>query len=191
MTGGGGFGENAGMPHKFTVLYVEDARTLLRNHKRMAEKAIAQVRDEELGVALDEESNSIAVLIRHLAGNMKSRWTDFLTTDGEKPDRNRDREFEAGPADRAALLAEWEEGWSRLFATLDGLSERQLSAAVTIRGEAHSVMQAINRTLAHTALHVGQIVMLAKHFRSSEWKTLSIARGKSEEYNARMVRGAG
>ncbi len=178
-----------GMAHKFTVSYIEDARTLLRNHKRMAEKALEQVRDEELGVALDEESNSIAVLMRHLAGNMKSRWTDFLTSDGEKPDRRRDREFEAAPVERAELLAQWEEGWSRLFATLDGLSERQLSSAVTIRGEAHSVMQAINRTVAHTALHVGQIVMLAKHFRSSEWKTLSVARGKSEEYNARMMRG--
>jgi hypothetical protein len=177
------------MPHKFTVSYVEDARTVLRNYKRMAEKALEQVKDEELGVALDEEANSIAVLMRHLAGNMKSRWTDFLTTDGEKPDRKRDSEFEAGPVDRAALLAQWEEGWSRLFTTLDGLSDRQLSAAVTIRGEAHSVMQAINRTVAHTALHVGQMVMLAKHFRSSEWKTLSVARGKSEEFNARMMRG--
>ena len=179
-----------GMAHKFTVSYVEDARTVLRNHKRMAEKALLQVRDEELGVALDEESNSIAVLMRHLAGNLKSRWTDFLTTDGEKPDRRRDSEFEEGPVDRSKLMAAWEEGWSRLFATLDGLSDKQLSVAVTIRGEAHSVMQAINRTVAHTALHVGQMVMLAKHFRSSEWKTLSVARGKSEEYNARMMRGA-
>ncbi len=179
-----------GMAHKFTVSYVEDARTVLRNHKRMAEKALLQVRDEELGVALDEESNSIAVLMRHLAGNLKSRWTDFLTTDGEKPDRRRDSEFESGPVNRSELMAQWEEGWSRLFETLDGLSDKQLSAAVTIRGEAHSAMQAINRTVAHTALHVGQMVMLAKHFRSSEWKTLSVARGKSEEYNARMMRGA-
>jgi hypothetical protein len=182
--------ENAGMAHKFTTSFVEDAGTVLRSQKRLAEKALDQVRDEELGVALDEESNSIAVLMRHLAGNLKSRWTDFLTTDGEKPDRQRDREFEAGPVDRAALLAEWEDGWRRLFSTLDGLSERQLSSAVMIRGEAHSVMQAINRTVAHTAQHVGQIVMLAKHFRRSEWKTLSIARGKSEEYNARMRNGS-
>ncbi len=168
------------MAHKFTVSYIEDSRTLLRQHKRLAEKAMNQVTDLEFSATLDAESNSIAVLVQHLAGNMRSRWTDFLISDGEKPDRNRDAEFEARPVSRAELMALWEDGWRRLFAALDGLTDESLPVAVMIRGEPHSVMQAINRQVAHYSLHIGQIIFLAKHYRSAEWKTLSVPRGKSE-----------
>ena len=137
-----------------------------------------QVSEEHLFAALDAEMNSIAVIIKHMAGNMRSRWTDFLTTDGEKPDRNRDSEFENPPATRAALLENWENGWSCVFAALEPLSDADLGRTVTIRGEAHSVMQAINRQIAHYANHIGQIVLLAKHFAADHWQALTIPRAK-------------
>ena len=163
--------------------YLEEARRQFRGHKRLAEAAMAQLKDEEYFIALDPESNSIAVLVKHLAGNMRSRFTDFLTTDGEKPDRNRDTEFEMNSGTtRAEVMNWWEEGWARVFATIDALGPDEVMRTVTIRGEPHTPMQAINRQIAHYAQHTGQIVFLAKHFRSSKWKSLSIPRGKSKEF---------
>jgi hypothetical protein len=168
--------------------YLEEVRRQFRGHKRLAEGAIAQLKDEELFMALDSEANSIAIIVKHLAGNMRSRFTNFLTTDGEKPDRNRDREFEMNSsATRADVMRWWEEGWARVFTALETLKPEDAMRTVTVRGEPHSVLQAINRQLAHYAYHTGQIVFLAKHFRSSEWKTLSVPRGKSEEFNAQMA----
>jgi len=145
----------------------------------MAERAIAQVSDEQLTQTIDPEANSIAVIMKHIAGNMRSRWTDFLTTDGEKPDRDRDSEFERPPATRAELLRVWEDGWSRVFTALEPLSDADLTRTVMIRGEAHSVIQAIIRQLTHYAAHIGQIVLLAKHFQSDRWKTLSMPKRRA------------
>jgi len=164
---------------------MEDSLAVLRQYKKLAEGAMAQVTDDQLFVALDPESNSIAIIVKHMVGNMRSRWTDFLTTDGEKPDRHRDTEFEAPPATREALMALWQSGWDLVFGTLEPLSDADLTSRVTIRGEAHSVMQAINRQIAHYACHVGQIILLAKHFQHAQWRSLSIPRGKSEEFNRR------
>jgi hypothetical protein len=165
--------------------YLDEVRRQFRGHKRLGEGAIAQLRDEELFVALDPESNSIAIMVKHLAGNMRSRFTDFLTSDGEKPDRNRDQEFEMNSATtRADVMRWWEEGWSRVFATVEALKPEDVMRTVTIRGEPHTVLQAINRQVAHYAYHTGQIVFLAKHFRSNEWKTLSVPRGKSKDLAA-------
>jgi len=150
---------------------------------------MAQVSDEQLQTAIDPESNSIAIMVKHLAGNMRSRWTDFLTSDGEKPDRNRDSEFEAPPATRAALMELWESGWKCVFSALEPLEDSDLSRTVYIRKEPHSVMQTINRQVAHYALHVGQIIFLAKHLQSSRWVSLSIPRGKSGDFNARVASG--
>jgi hypothetical protein len=177
------------MALQFTTSYVEDAVAVFRHYKRLAEGAMAQVTDEELYAALDGEGNSIAVMAKHLAGNMRSRWRDFLTSDGEKADRNRDGEFEGPPGTRAELMAMWEAGWEQLFAALAGLTDADLGRTVRIRGEAHSVVQAINRQLAHYPYHSGQMVFLAKHFRGEEWKSLSVPRGRSEEYNGRVLRG--
>ena len=163
--------------------YLEEARRQMRGQKRMGEGAMAQLRDEDFFVALDPEANSVAVLVKHLAGNMHSRFTDFLTSDGEKPDRFRDREFElTGGTTRADVMKWWEEGWACVFAAIDPLKPEDVMRTVTIRGEPHTVLQAINRQIAHYAQHIGQIVFLAKHLRSSEWETLSIPRGRSEEY---------
>jgi len=163
--------------------YLEEVRRQFRGHKRMAEGAMAQLRDEDFFVTLDPEANSVAILVKHLAGNMRSRFTDFLTSDGEKPDRFRDREFELGPAtSRADVMKWWEEGWNCVFAAIDALKPEDVMRTVTVRGEPHTVLQAINRQIAHYAQHTGQIVFLAKHLRSNEWKTLSIPRGKSEEF---------
>lgn len=163
--------------------YLEEARRQLRGHKRMGEGAMTQLRDEEFFVMLDAESNSVAVLVKHLSGNMRSRFTDFLTTDGEKPDRFRDREFELTPATtRAEVMRWWEDGWACVFSAIDSLRPEDVMRTVTIRTEPHTVLQAINRQIAHYAQHIGQIVFLAKHLRSKEWKTLSIPRGKSEEF---------
>ncbi|MGA2740199.1 MAG: DUF1572 family protein [Bryobacteraceae bacterium] len=166
------------MALQFTTSYLEDALALLRYYKKMAESAMAQVTDEQLFAALDPEANSIAIVVKHMAGNMRSRWTAFLTTDGEKPDRQRDTEFEEPPATRDALMQLWQEGWDRVFAALEPLSEADLSRRVTIRGEAHSVMQAVNRQIAHYACHIGQIVLLAKHYQHAQWRSLSIPRKK-------------
>jgi hypothetical protein len=170
--------------------YLDEAQRSLRGHKRLAEGAMAQVTDEEFFRLLDPEANSIAILAKHMAGNMRSRFTDFLTTDGEKRDRHRDQEFllDAGVT-RAEVMRWWEEGWARVFAAIQPLTPGDLSRTVTIRGEPHSVLMAIHRQVAHYAYHVGQIVLLAKHMRGAEWKSLSVPRGKSEELNARMARG--
>jgi len=166
--------------------YLEEARRQLRGHKRMGESAMAQLRDEEFFVALDPEANSVAVLVKHLAGNMRSRFTDFLTSDGEKPDRFRDREFELTPTTtRSDIMKWWEDGWAVVFAAIDHLKPEDVMHTVTIRGEPHTVLQAVNRQIAHYAQHLGQIVFLAKHLRSAEWETLSIPRGKSEDYKVK------
>ncbi|HVS83533.1 MAG TPA: DUF1572 family protein, partial [Pyrinomonadaceae bacterium] len=151
------------------------------------EGALAQMRDEDFFKTLDGESNSIAVNMKHMAGNMISRWTDFLTTDGEKPERDRDMEFEMLPGTtKADMLAYWEKGWRCVFDAIEPLQPEDLMRTVMIRGQDHTVIQAINRQLAHYAYHVGQIVFLAKHFRSSEWQSLSVPRNKSAEFNARL-----
>ena len=169
--------------------YLKDAAAQLHGLKALADKALAQVTGEELFATLDPESNSIAVIMKHLAGNMLSRWTEFLTSDGEKSDRNRDSEFEVTPGQtRTALLAQWESGWQCLFDAIGPLSEDDLSKTVLIRGQEHSVIEAINRQLTHYACHVGQVVFLAKHLRSKDWQSLSIPRGKSSEFNASMSR---
>lgn len=177
------------MALQFTTSYIEDALAVFRYYKKLAERAMEQVGDERLFEVLDSEANSIAIIVKHMTGNMRSRWTDFLTSDGEKPNRDRDSEFVEPPATRAALLAEWEDGWSRLFGALESLSEADLGRTITIRGEAHSVMQAINRQLAHYPHHVGQIVLLAKHFACDHWQSLSVPRNKSGEFNRRVAAG--
>jgi len=148
-----------------------------------------QATDAQLFAILDDDANSIAIIVKHMTGNMRSRWTNFLTTDGEKPDRNRDGEFIDPPETRDALLAEWEHGWSCLFQALEPLTESDLGRTITIRGEAHSVMQAINRQLAHYPYHVGQIVLLAKHYASGRWKSLSVPRNQSAEFNRKVASG--
>jgi len=159
------------------TIYLSDVIEQFGKLKKLAEDAIAQVSDDELVVAIDAESNSIAVIMKHIAGNLRSRFTDFLTTDGEKPDRNRDGEFEiAGAPDRRAIMADWESGWSRLFASLESLTTSDLIKEVRVRGEALPALAQLNRQMTHHAYHVGQIVFLAKHFRSAEWKNLSIPR---------------
>jgi len=175
------------MALKITPSYIEDSTALFAYYKKLAERAIEQIGDEHLFTALDDEGNSIAIIVKHMAGNMRSRWTDFLATDGEKPDRDRDSEFEGPPATRKALMDVWENGWKCLFNTLESLSEADLSRTVTIRGEAHSVMQAINRQMAHYPHHVGQIVLLAKHFAGDKWYTLSVPKHGSSEYNQRVA----
>jgi Protein of unknown function (DUF1572) len=177
------------MALKFTTSYIEDSLTLFRQCKKIADGAMAQVTDEQLYVALDGEMNSIAVIAKHMAGNMRSRWTDFLTSDGEKPDRDRDAEFLDPPDGREALMNLWEHGWSCLFHALESLTDADLTRTVTIRGEAHSVMQAINRQVAHYSIHCGQIIFLAKHLRGAEWKSLSIPRGASGGFNEKVLRG--
>jgi Protein of unknown function (DUF1572) len=177
------------MPHQFTTSYTKDARDLLRYYKKLGDRAIEQCSDQALFTCIDPESNSIAIIVKHMAGNMRSRWTDFLTTDGEKPDRNRDSEFEAPPKTRASLLALWETGWKICLDALDALKEEDLTRTVTIRTEPHSVMQAINRQVGHYAHHVGQIVFLAKHFAGDNWQTLSVPKKKSAEFNRRVASG--
>ncbi len=173
----------------FTTSYVEDAKAIFHQYKRLAEGAMAQVSDEQLCATFDPEMNSIAVIVKHMAGNMRSRWTDFLTTDGEKPSRNRDSEFEEPPATRTELMALWDDGWRCLFTALEGLTDADLVRTITIRGEAHSVMQAINRQVAHYPYHCGQIIFLAKHLQSANWKSLSVPRKQSAEFNRRVVAG--
>src|SRR5690242_2354953 len=167
------------MPVQFTTSYVEDSLNVLRQYKTTAERAMAQVPDEHLFAALDSEMNSIAIIVKHMVGNMRSRWTDFLTSDGEKPDRHRDTEFEDPVSTRAELMESWERGWKYVFDALEPLTDADLGRSVSIRGEAHSVMQAINRQVAHYANHIGQIVLLAKHFAGAGWQSLTIPRNRS------------
>lgn len=177
------------MALQFTNSYLADSIAVFRYYKNLAERAMAQATDEQLFTVLDAESNSIAIIVKHMVGNMRSRWTDFLTSDGEKPDRCRDTEFVDPPKTREALLGAWEKGWSCLLQTLESLSEADLARTVTIRGEAHSAMQAINRQVAHYAYHCGQIVLLAKHLNHSGWTSLTVPRGKSEDFNQRVRAG--
>lgn len=169
----------------FVAAYLDDAGRSFRGYKRLAEGTFSQLDEADFFYAPDEESNSIAVIMKHISGNLRSRWTDFLATDGEKPDRNRDQEFEMNPGtNREQLMQAWEDGWNCVFATLASLQPSDFSRTVYIRGDAHSVLQAINRSLAHTAYHVGQIVYLGKHIRKARWTSLSIPKGKSAEFNA-------
>jgi uncharacterized damage-inducible protein DinB len=177
------------MTHQFSTSHIEDSRSLFHYYKKLAERAIEQLSDEQLSATLDEEMNSIAIMMKHMAGNMRSRWTDFLTTDGEKADRDRDREFRDPPAGREDLLQLWNQGWERVFQALEPLRDQDLGRQVLIRGEPYSVLQAINRQLAHYAYHCGQIVFLAKHFKSGDWKSLSVPRNQSTEFNRRVLAG--
>lgn len=163
--------------------YHADVIRTFGNYKRLAERAIEQLTDEEFFRQIDPEANSIAVLVKHIAGNLHSRWRDFLTTDGEKPDRNRDAEFELIDETREGLMQFWETGWETLFDNIEPLTVDDLARTVTIRGEPHGIPEAFTRQLTHYASHIGQIVLLAKHYRASEWKTLSVPRNHSAEFN--------
>ncbi len=163
--------------------YLEEIKRQFRGHHRMGEKALAQLEEHQFFIAIDPESNSIAALVKHVAGNARSRFTDFLTTDGEKPDRFRDQEFEiSATTTREEVMRWWEQAWSYVFAAIDELKPEDIMRTVTIRQEPHTVLQALNRALAHYAQHTGQIVFLAKHLRSTKWQTLSIPRGRSEDF---------
>jgi len=177
------------MAHQFTTSYLQDSVGVFHYYKKLGDRAIAQCPDDALFTALDAESNSIAIIVKHMAGNMRSRWTDFLTTDGEKADRHRDTEFENAPKTRAELMEMWERGWKQLFDALAPLSDEDLVRKITIRTEPHSVTQAINRQVAHYSYHVGQIVFLAKHFAADKWQTLTVPKKKSAEFNARVAAG--
>jgi len=179
------------MALQFKTSYISDSIDLFRYYKKLAERAMAQCPDSCLLSTLDGESNSIATIVKHMSGNMRSRWRDFLTSDGEKPDRNRDTEFETPPQTRAELMELWESGWKYLFDALTPLSDADLARTVMIRGEAHSVMQAINRQMGHYSYHIGQITFLAKHFaaEAGQWTAVTIPRKKSAEFNTRVASG--
>jgi uncharacterized damage-inducible protein DinB len=180
------------MAHQFTTSYLKDSLDLFRYYKKLGERAMAQCPDEGLFTTFDAESNSIAIIVKHMAGNMRSRWTDFLASDGEKPDRNRDMEFEDAPKTRAELLELWERGWKYLFDALEPLTDADLTRSVPIRTEPHSVMQAISRQVAHYSHHIGQIVFAAKHFTAKatgQWNSLSIPRGQSKQFAADVAAG--
>lgn len=175
------------MPLEFSTSHLSDSISLFRYYKKLGERALEQVPDDQLFYAQDQECNSIAIIVKHMAGNMRSRWTDFLTSDGEKPDRNRDTEFEDPPKTRTELMRLWEEGWACLLHALESLSDADSTKRVLIRGEAHSVTQAINRQLCHYAYHVGQIVLIAKQRRTGDWKPLTVPRGKSSQFNQQVL----
>ncbi len=180
------------MAHQITTSYVKDSIDLFRYYKNLADRAMAQCPDAALFTTLDTESNSIAIIVKHMSGNMRSRWSDFLTTDGEKPDRNRDTEFEEPPKTRADLLELWERGWKYVFDALQPLTEADVTRTVTIRNEPHSVMPAINRQVAHYAHHIGQILFLAKHLTftsTGKWQSLSVPRGQSKQFTADVAAG--
>jgi hypothetical protein len=171
--------------------FLAGTRAEFARQKAAAEKALAQLGDDDFFAQPDAESNSVAILVKHLAGNLRSRWTDFLTTDGEKPDRDRDGEFEIRPGDsRAALMAAWEDGWARLFTTLDALAPGDAGRTVRIRAERLTAAEAIQRQLAHTAGHVGQVILLARLRRGGDWRTLTVPRGESRAYTEAMLRAA-
>jgi hypothetical protein len=170
------------------ALYLDEAFRSLRGHKRLADDAMAQLNDEQFFALVDPESNSVAIIVKHMAGNMRSRFTDFLTSDGEKPDRNRDREFLMhDDAKRGEVLSSWEQNWQLVFETINSLHPEDLERTVTIRGEPHSVLQALNRAVIHLAYHAGQITFLAKHWKGAEWKSLSVPKGQSEKFNTKML----
>jgi hypothetical protein len=168
--------------------YLKSARKIFSDYKRMAEKTMEQLSEKQLYWAPDKESNSIAIIAKHLWGNMRSRWTNFLTEDGEKPWRNRDTEFEMDWKGRDTLMQKWEEGWQIMFNTIDSLKETDLDKTVLTRDEQNTVLEAINRQIAHYASHIGQIVYLGKMMKQEDWHTLSIARGKSKEFNEKMMK---
>ena len=168
--------------------YLKDAIESFRSYKKLAEKAMVQVSDEEFFEAIDAEANSIATITKHIAGNLRSRWTDFLTSDGEKADRFRDAEFVAFDEEsREKLMEFWENSWQTLFDAIEPLTVEDFAKKITIRGEPHTICEAINRQLTHYAYHIGQIAFLAKHFRASDWKTLSVPRNKSADFNAYLT----
>jgi hypothetical protein len=180
------------MPHEFSTSYIQDSLALFRQYKKLAERAMDQCSDEHLFVALDPDSNSIAIIVKHMVGNMRSRWRNFLTTDGEKPDRNRDTEFEDAPKSREELMAMWGAGWKYVFDAIEPLADSDLTRTVLIRTEPHSVMQAINRQVAHYAMHIGQIVFAAKHMtaaKTGKWQSLSVPRGHSSQFTADVASG--
>ncbi|MGH9487224.1 MAG: DUF1572 family protein [Terriglobales bacterium] len=177
------------MALEFTASCLADSLAMFRFYKNMGERAFAQLSDAQLTQVLDPEMNSVAQMVKHMAGNMRSRWLGFPETDGEKPDRRRDSEFEAPPPSRADMLRLWEQGWNCVFAALAPLTDADLARVVTIRGERHSITQAVHRQVAHYAYHVGQIVFLAKHLRGADWHSLSIPRGQSESFNHRVKTG--
>lgn len=178
------------MAHEFTTSHLADSLAVFRQYKKLGEGALAQVPDNKLNHLLDPEALSVALIVKHIAGNMRSRWTDFLTTDGEKPDRGRDSEFETDhDFTRAEMMKLWEDGWDLVFNALGPLSEADLGRTVMIRGEPHSVTQAINRQIAHYSYHVGQIVFLAKHYQSGNWKSLTVPKKGSADFNERVKRG--
>jgi hypothetical protein len=164
------------------AVYLADIRRAFTNYRTLAERALEQVSDEQLWTAIDPEANSIAVIMQHVAGNLRSRFLDFLTTDGEKPDRNRDAEFEPQGGSRTALRERWDEAWRITLGSLDALSAEDLSRPIQIRGEAFAVVEALDRSITHTAYHVGQIVFIAKHFAGPAWRSLSIPKGHSTEH---------
>jgi hypothetical protein len=167
----------------FEQHFLDDALRQLRKLKTQADQALAQTSDADLFATLDPESNSIATIMKHMAGNMRSRWSDFLSTDGEKPDRERDREFEVEAADtRDRIVSQWDRGWELLFDAITALQPDDLGRTIHVRGEPHTVVEAIGRQTTHYAAHVGQIVLLAKHAAGPRWRTLSIPRGKSKEF---------
>jgi hypothetical protein len=172
----------------FAAVYLEDIRATAASYKKLADDAMAQVGDAQFAAALGGEENSIALIVKHMGGNLRSRWTDFLTTDGEKPDRDRDSEFETSGGDtRAALMEAWERGWATFLGTLQSLTPDDLAGTVHIRGEPQTVIRAVDRGVAHACYHVGQIVLLAKHFAGPGWRTLSIPRRQSQQFNADMA----
>jgi uncharacterized protein DUF1572 len=177
------------MAHQFTTSYLKDSIDVFRYYKKLGERAMEQCPDDALFESLDVKSNSIAIIVKHMAGNMRSRWTDFLTTDGEKPDRNRDTEFEDAPKTRVELMELWERGWKHIFDALEPLGDDDLVRKITIRTEPHSVTQAINRQVAHYSYHVGQIVYVAKHLAGGKWQTLTVPKKKSAEFNACVAAG--
>jgi hypothetical protein len=177
------------MAHQFTTSYLQDSLGVFHYYKKLAEGAMAQCPDDALFTSIDAESNSIAIIVKHMSGNMRSRWTDFLTTDGEKPDRNRDTEFEDAPKTRTELMQMWDRGWKYVFDALTPLTDEDVDRMITIRTESHSVMQAINRQVAHYSYHVGQIVFLAKHLAADSWQTLSVPKKKSAEFNRQVAAG--
>lgn len=176
--------------HDVALAVINGSISAFRSNKGWADKAISQVSDDKLHVALDSNTNSIAVIMKHVAGNLLSRWTDFLTTDGEKAWRNRDDEFVDTFSDRNQLITYWESGWKTLFDSLAALSSDNLGKTVTIRGEPHSVPLAMQRSLAHTTYHIGQIMLISRILAGDNWTTITIARGGSSNFNQR-VWGAG
>ncbi|HZD93880.1 MAG TPA: DUF1572 family protein [Candidatus Sulfotelmatobacter sp.] len=171
--------------NSFAMTYFDEVRRSFRGYKRLAEGALAQIEDRDFFRLPDPESNSAALIVKHVAGNLRSRWKDFLTTDGEKPDRNRDQEFLLMPEDtRQDLARRWEESFQIVFDVIESLTPEDFSRTVTIRGEPHTILQAMNRSLTHTSYHVGQILYVGKYLRGAAWTMLSIPKGKSAEFNA-------